>query len=287
MTTRPAAPFVEAYRALRTVVLYAAGSGVAIAALNPGPSANGNGQENGQGSGAAPQAPTEPEAQVVLITSPSAGEGKTTTAAHLAAVLAEFGKRTLVVSADFRRPRVHELFDVEREPGLSDVLESGTGKIHLSDLQMTTNCLGVSLLPSGSPVHNPAHLLTQTRALIAAARKLFDFVIVDTPPLLVANDATELAAVADMVLLKAKADRTSRDGAMGATEMLRRVHAPLVGVVVVAAHDTPTAYGYYRYRYYAEADQGGSRASARRARKAAKKAAKQPVTAGTTPTAES
>ncbi len=232
----------------------------------------------------------ETEAQVLLITSPSAGEAKTTTAAHLAAVLAEFGKRVLVISADFRRPRVHELFDVAREPGLSDVLESGTGKVHLSDLQMSTNYAGVSLLPSGSPVHNPAQLLTQTRALIAAARKLFDFVIVDTPPLLVANDATELAAVADMVLLMAKADRTSRDAALRSTEMLRRVHAPLLGVIVTAAHDTPTAYGYYRYRYYAEADQGGSRASARKARKAAKHAAKnadkEPVTVGATPNPE-
>jgi len=284
VTTRPSAPFVEAYRALRTVVLYAAGSSGAIAALGPGPTTNGNGKAHTNGAATVPL--PETEAQVLLVTSPSAGEGKTTTVAHLAAVLAEFGTRVLVISADFRRPRVHELFDVAREPGLSDVLESGSGKIHLSDLQIATGYAGVSLLPSGSPVHNPAQLLTQTRALIAAARKLFDFVIVDTPPLLVANDATELAAVADMVLLMAKADRTSRDAALRSTEMLRRVNAPLLGVVVTAAHDTPTAYGYYRYRYYAEADQGGSRASARRARKAAKAAAKEPVTVGAAPNPE-
>ena len=88
-------------------MLYAAGSGEAIAALNPGPAANGNGNGHWNGSPTVPL--PETEAQVLLITSPSAGEGKTTTAAHLAAVLAEFGKRVLVVSADFRRPRVHEL----------------------------------------------------------------------------------------------------------------------------------------------------------------------------------
>jgi len=196
-------------------------------------------------------------AQVLLMPSPSAGEGKTTSVAHLAAVLAEFGKRVLVVSADFRRPRVHELFGVPREPGLSDVLDSGTHTTRLSDLQMITTYRGVHLLPSGAPVNNPARLLTETRQLINAARSLFDFVIIDTPPLLVANDATELAAVADMVILLAKADRTSREAARRSTEMLRRVEAPILGVVVVAAHDTPTAYGYYRYRYYAEADQGG------------------------------
>jgi capsular exopolysaccharide synthesis family protein len=237
VVSRPAAPFVEACRALRTVVLFAAG--------NQEQAANGN------GNGAAPAA------HVVLFTSPSAGEGKTTTAAHLAATLAEFGKRVLVISADFRRPRIHKIFDVEREPGLSDVLDSTDGRIRLSDLQMSTSCTGVHLLPSGRPVDNPAQLLTETAQLIAAARSLFDFIVVDTPPLLVANDATELAAVADMVILMAKADRTSRAGARRSVEILRRVDAPVLGVVVTASHDTPTAYGYYRYRYYADTDQGG------------------------------
>jgi hypothetical protein len=75
-----------------------------------------------------------------------------------------------------------------------------------------------------------------------------------------------------MVLLFAKADRTSRDSARRSTEILRRIEAPILGVVVVSAHDTPTAYGYYRYRYYAEADQGlGGRRVNRRSRSEASK----------------
>jgi capsular exopolysaccharide synthesis family protein len=239
VATRPASPFVEACRALRTVVLFAASN---------------NAEDDAQttnGSGA-----SAPPAQVVLVTSPSAGEGKTTTTAHLAATLAEFGKRVLVISADFRRPRIHEVFGVPREPGLSDVLDAGSGRVRLSDLQMATSFKGVHLLPSGGPVDNPAQLLTETAQLISAARALFDFIVVDTPPLLVANDATELAVEADMVLIMAKADRTSREGARRSVEILRRVEAPLLGVVVAAAHDAPSAYGYYRYRYYADTDQG-------------------------------
>jgi receptor protein-tyrosine kinase len=189
-----------------------------------------------------------------MLTSPSAGEGKTTSAAHLAAMLAEAGKRVLVVSADFRRPRIHELFDVAREPGISDVLGQGAGVEGLAGLQLATPFDGVCLLASGKPVANPANLLRDTAALITAARQLFDYVVVDTAPLLVANDATELAGVADMVIVLARAGRTSRDLARRSTEVLRRIEAPLLGVVVVAAHDTPTAYGYYRNRYYSEAD---------------------------------
>jgi capsular exopolysaccharide synthesis family protein len=269
VATRPASPFVESYRALRTVVLFAATEAAAHAVA-----ANGHGNGT-NGNGSAPHGDSAPEsavphrAQVVLVTSPSAGEGKTTTAAHLAAVLAEAGRRTLVISADFRRPRIHEYFGVAREPGLSDVLESGSGRVRLSDLQMTTSFEGVHLMPSGGPVDNPAQLLAESADLIEAARQLFDYVVIDTPPLLVANDATELAAAADVVIMVAKADRTSRNASRRAAEILRRVDAPVLGVVISAAHDTPTAYGYYRYRYYSDTDQGsGSKKRLSRKQKA-------------------
>ncbi|MEQ1788161.1 MAG: CpsD/CapB family tyrosine-protein kinase, partial [Acidimicrobiales bacterium] len=261
VATKPASPFVEAFRALRTVVLFAAESSEST----NGAEAPGSVYQNGA---------SKPRAQVVLVTSPAAGEGKTTTAAHLAAVLAEAGRRTLVISADFRRPRIHEYFGVAREPGLSDVLESGSGLVRLSDLQMTTSYEGVHLLPSGGPVDNPAQLLAESAVLIAAARQLFDYIVIDTPPLLVANDATELAAVADAVIMVAKADRTSRDASRRATEVLRRVDAPLLGVVISGAHDTPTAYGYYRYRYYSETDQGAGRG-----KRSARQSAPAPVAA--------
>ena len=258
VATKPASPFVESFRALRTVVLYSAAERAEALATAARNGVGADDHEPGT-NGASPH-----QAVVILVTSPSAGEGKSTTAAHLAGVLAEASRQTLVISADFRRPRIHEYFGVPREPGLSDVLDSGTGRIRLSDLQMATTYPGVHLLPSGSPVDNPAHLLAESAALIAAARQLFDYIIVDTPPLLVANDATELASVADFVIMVAKADRTSRDSSRRATEVLRRVDAPLLGVVISSAHDTPTAYGYYRYRYYSETDQGSSGRKRRR-----------------------
>ena len=79
----------------------------------------------------------------------------------------------------------------------------------------------------------------------------------------------ELAGIADVVIMVAMADRTSRDSGRRATEVLRRVDAPLLGVVISAAHDTPTAYGYYRYRYYSDTDQGtgGRKRLSRRSRR--------------------
>lgn len=247
--THPSAPVVEAYRSLRTVVLYAAAT-----AGRPEHLVNGHNPD--RKTGAAQHA--DHESQVVLVTSPGAGEGKTTTSAHLAAVLAEVGKSVLVVSADFRRPKVHEYFGTPREPGLADVL-TGQSDLSLGDLDLETSVPGVRLLPSGSPVTNPAPFLRETAQLIAAARSLFDYIIVDTAPLLVANDAIELAGVADSVILLARAERTTRDAAQRAMEVLERVDAPVLGAVVIAANDTPTAYSYYRNRYYTDDGTGRRR----------------------------
>jgi capsular exopolysaccharide synthesis family protein len=256
--TQPASPLVEAYRSLRTVVLYSA-------AMAERPDAADSGQDPARKTGAAQHA--DHDSQVVLITSPGAGEGKTTTAAHLGALLAEVGKSVLVVSADFRRPRIHELFDTVCEPGLTDCL-TGSSELGIADLDIETTVPGVKLLPSGSPVSNPAPFLRETAQLIAAARQLFDYIIIDTAPLLVANDATELAGVADMVILLCRADRTTRDAAARTAEVLRRVEAPVLGAVVIAPSDTPTAYRYYKYRDYYP--YGAEETEARRARSSKK-----------------
>lgn len=187
--------------------------------------------------------------KVLVVVSPGAGEGKTTTAAHLAALLAEAGNSVLVVSADFRRPRIHELFAVNSAPGLSEVL-APRNPLPLRSLDLSTPVKGVKLLASGAAVDNPAPLLGATVELMRGARPLFDFIIVDTAPLLVANDASELIRAADMVLVVARARRTSIDSCERSAELLKRIDAPVIGAVLVGASDMPAAYRYYRYRYY-------------------------------------
>ncbi len=239
--TQPSSPFTESYRTLRTVLLYAA----ATAQHRGEAGVDASAREQGAAQHA------EHAGQVVLVTSPTAGEGKTTTAAHLAALLAEVGKKVLVVSADFRRPRIHELLGAEREPGLADVL-TNQSTMALKDLPTRSAVPGVRLLASGRPVTNPAPFLRETAQLIASARKMFDYVVIDTAPLLVANDATELAGVADFVVVTSRARRTTQDAARRAMEVLHRVEAPVLGVVLIGATDTPAAYRYYTYRYYSD-----------------------------------
>ncbi|MEY2460260.1 MAG: hypothetical protein QOG30_2090 [Acidimicrobiaceae bacterium] len=226
--TQPAAPFVEAYRGLRTMVL--------LKALDLA-------QPHGAGAIAARGG------KVLVVVSPGAGEGKTTTAGHLAALLAEAGNSVLVVSADFRRPRLHELFAVKSAPGLSEVL-APINPLPLRSLDLSTPVKGVKLLASGAAVDNPAPLLGATVELMRGARPLFDFIIVDTAPLLVANDASELIRAADMVLLVARSSKTSIESCERSAELLRRIDAPVIGAVLVGASDMPAAYRYYRYRYY-------------------------------------
>jgi len=225
--TQPAAPFVESYRGLRTMVLLRALDDAQTKA------AGGEGRTG----------------KVLVVVSPGAGEGKTTTAAHLAALLAEAGNSVLVVSADFRRPRIHELFAVNSAPGLSEVL-APRNPLPLRSLDLSTPVKGVKLLASGAAVDNPAPLLGATVELMRGARPLFDFIIVDTAPLLVANDASELIRAADMVLVVARARRTSIDSCERSAELLKRIDAPVIGAVLVGASDMPAAYRYYRYRYY-------------------------------------
>ncbi|MDQ1566609.1 MAG: hypothetical protein QOF96_1489, partial [Actinomycetota bacterium] len=226
--TQPTSPFVEAYRGLRTyVALWAPETG----------------EDDGH--------------RVIVVTSPAAGEGKTTTVAHLAAMLAEIGRSVVVVSADLRRPRVHQYFDRPGAPGLVDVLAATPGAPAFDDLDLATSVRGVRLVPSGPPVENPAPLLEHAGDLLRVARKLADFVLVDSPPLLVANDAVDLARHADGVLMVARAGKTRVEAAERSVELLGRLEIPVVGVVLVASEAASSAARHYASRYYAEAERAG------------------------------
>ncbi len=228
--SHPGSQFVEAYRGLRSyVALAGASKGLAEPALGEG--------------------------TVILVTSPLAGEGKTTSVAHLAAMLGEVGRSVLVVSADFRRPRLHELFDRERAPGLTEVLQGVPNAPDLAHLNLSTGAKGVEFLTSGSPISNPAVVVKRTPALLKAAQTHWDFIVVDSAPLLVANDTTELARASNGVVLLARSGRTTVDAAERTAELLRRIEAPVIGIVLIAANESPTAYRYYRKGYYAETEE--------------------------------
>jgi capsular exopolysaccharide synthesis family protein len=202
--------------------------------------------------------------KTVLVTSPAASEGKTVTAANLAIVLAQSGDRVLLVGADLRRPRMHELFGAPRAPGLTTVLVGDMAPEEA--VYAIDEVRGLHLLPSGPPPPNPAELLESARCqeTFSALAARYDIVVIDSPPLLPVTDAQVLARRADAVLLVVAYRETSRRGLGRAIELLGQVDAPVVGTVLNVV-PTNEGYGGQTYRY----DTYRSRSERRREREAA------------------
>lgn len=186
--------------------------------------------------------------QFMSVTSPGPGEGKSTTAANLAAALAQGGQRTLLIDGDLRRPLIHRAFALVQEPGLTDVL---AGRAAAREAVRPEVAPGLDVLPSGSIPPNPSELLGSAamHSLIGDLRRDYHYIIIDTPPTLPVTDASVVASSADAAILVIKSGDTEESAAQRALEQLRRVHARIAGAVlngVSARHDR--YYTYYSYR---------------------------------------
>ncbi len=191
--------------------------------------------------------------RTILVTSSGPGEGKTTTAAALAEAMADGGSRVLLLDADMRRPRMHEVFGLSKGSGLSSLIV-GEGK--LGELVRTSEVPNLSVLPCGPVPPNPAELLHTAAfaALLHEAMERFDRVIIDSPPAGVVSDAIVISTQVDGVLMVLKAGLTSRDAAARTTRALAAVNARVFGAVLNELDLEDQRYGgyyqYYRYGYY-------------------------------------
>ncbi len=186
--------------------------------------------------------------RTVLVTSAAASEGKTVTAANLAAVLAQSGDRVLLVGADLRRARVQDLFGAPTSPGLTSLILEGlptAGAVY--ELDELPN---LHLMPSGPVPPNPAEILgsESAEALLRSLGDTYDIVVIDSPPVLPVTDAQVLSRYVDAVLVVVAYNETSRRGLGRAVELLGQVHAPVVGAVLNLV-PTKAAYGGQPYRY--------------------------------------
>ena len=198
--------------------------------------------------------------KVLMVASPSAGEGKTTTAANLAVVLADAKKRVVLVSADLRKPRIHKFFGLSNDSGLSKVLSEETKSWEALQNPSIEN---LRIMASGPPPSRPAELLQseQMGSLIAELRQVADFVILDTAPVLLVADALALVPLVDGVLFVSDADGTSRGAVAHAREQMDQVNAPVIGAILNNFDPTRARYygyyyGYRGYRYRYGADYG-------------------------------
>jgi capsular exopolysaccharide synthesis family protein len=192
----------------------------------------------------------------VMVVSAGVGEGKSTTAANLAVVLAETGKDVLLVSADLRRPRVHQFFSLQNKSGLSNLLTDGTppdkrkgpvadGKQMAAELWSVAPNLWVVL--SGPLPPHPSALMDSDsmRQFLKEQRDLFDFIVLDCPPALVVADSLALAPLADAVLVVADAKESDRDLVSRLKEELEQVGGKIVGSVLNRSKQAAKSTYYY------------------------------------------
>jgi capsular exopolysaccharide synthesis family protein len=185
----------------------------------------------------------------LLITSPLPQEGKSTIALNLATALAEGGKRTvLLIEADLHRPTLTEQLGLERRAGLADCLE---GSLSPFSALRRLEPIGWYLLPAGETRRNPTELL-QTEAFAGVLQKLsphFDWILIDSPPVIPLTDALSLARLANATLLVAREGRTPREAIEKAIAVVGRQR--VLGIVLNAVEGLDRMYsGYYGYRGY-------------------------------------
>jgi tyrosine-protein kinase Etk/Wzc len=215
---KPKSPASEAYRTLRTNILFTKPS-----------------EDN----------------RIIMVTSSGPQEGKSTSVANMAITFAQMGSKTLLIDGDLRRPMLHKLFQVEKQPGLTNIL---VGREKLIDtVRQVDQVPNLDVLTCGVNPPNPAEQLGSVRMkeLLNEARELYTMILIDTPPVIAVTDPSVLARTVDGVVVIIQAAATQRAAAHLAVEQLRRVDAPLIGVLLNGV-STANFYGslYYQQYYY-------------------------------------
>lgn len=194
--------------------------------------------------------------QVIMVTSPTPGEGKTTTVCNLAIAFAETRQRVLLIDADLRRPAVHSDFGIQPKPGLSDFL---FGHAVFDEVIHHNVVENLDIIFCGSPVSNPSIVVgaPTMHTLMKMVRETYEWVFIDTPPLLVVNDGLLLSALVDGTILAASAGTTRLSALERASEYLSQAGNNTLGVLL-NMFDPKKAYGRYyggsRYGHYGAKD---------------------------------
>jgi capsular exopolysaccharide synthesis family protein len=202
----------------------------------------------------------------LLVTSAEPGEGKTTTAANLAIVMAQTGKSVILVDSDLRRPTLHKLFELQNNEGLTDLLVNGG--LTPAEALRPTGVDGLHLLTSGELPPNPAELLgsDSMRDLVHRLEELVDLVVLDSPPVLAVADASILGALAGGAVMVVQAGETRSEACRRGKEALENSGVKVLGVVLNSLSRRRGSYGYYYHyhHYYSEKEGGTTKGRGRR-----------------------
>jgi len=219
----PKSPAAEAYRAIRTNIQFAG---------------------------------LDQRCRSLVVTSATAGEGKTTSVGNFGVVAAQGGSRVCLVDSDLRRPTLHRLFGIDNTRGLTTALVED---LPFSEVARPTRIPNLWLLPSGPLPPNPAELVGSNRMrerLEEAAGGAYDMVVCDSPPVLAVSDGVALAAQCDGVILTVRVNTVSHDVIRRVVEQIEAVKGKILGVVLNSVDLTRDGYYYSYYRYYQSYESG-------------------------------
>lgn len=234
----PKAPIAEAYRTLRTNIQFSS---------------------------------FDKKIQTIMLTSSGPGEGKSTTCSNLAVVMAESGASTILIDCDERKPRLHKIFLVSNEKGLSDVL---AGKVEFEEAVKESPVKNLKLLTSGTRPPNPSELLASKKMenFLESLKDKFEYIIIDTPPVVAVTDAQLLSRYADGCILVVASSQVQREAAVRAKELLLKVNANMLGIVLNKLEIKEKGYyGYYYQYYYGEDSKYGTKKKKKHKGSSAKK----------------
>ncbi|WP_094549307.1 CpsD/CapB family tyrosine-protein kinase [Petroclostridium xylanilyticum] len=217
--TNPKSPISEAYRVLRTNIQFSS---------------------------------VDKPLKVIVVTSAGPGEGKTTTMANLAITFAQSGSRTLLIDADLRKPKVHRTFYLSNQKGMTNVLaQHDDYKQHIQK----SAAENLDVLTSGPIPPNPSELLSSNsmKQFIEKVRQDYDIVLIDAPPVGTVTDAAILSTIVDGTMLVTASGQVEIEAAQRAKELLEKVKANIIGVVLnKLSKNAQGNYYYYYYYYYGE-----------------------------------
>ena len=187
---------------------------------------------------------------ILMITSANPSEGKTTIAANLAQAFALNDRETVIIDCDLRKPRVHQIFKIPSQPGLTNYL---SGNATLEEILRPTKVPNLTLIAAGARPPNPVNLLHSEifKDLLQQLRGKFRHIIIDTPPILGFSDARMVSALVDGVLLVTKQNSTQKSAGRLAQQFLSQIHAPILGAVLNGVSTSGGGY-YYSFKDYAK-----------------------------------
>jgi len=196
--------------------------------------------------------------QVILVSSSGPGEGKTVCASNLAVTMAQAGTRVVLLDCDMRRPRQHKLFNISREVGVSNVL---VGSNTLAEALVADVIPNLDVIPCGPIPPNPSEIIgsNKMKDLIAALRKDYARIIIDSPPVTAVTDSVVLAQAADGVIMVIRAGDTPRQIVLGGIFHLKALNAPILGAILNGVRTGKDSYYYYQYYYYYYGEDGDRR----------------------------